>query len=561
LLVRLTAIVAFIALTNTGVLSRLLLLREQERWTTIGFFLALWAISVGAILIAALHPRLWQRAFWGALIATATGVAVAYQNVSGTEFGVFDAISLWNARHETHRAVEFYSYEAVLLGIVILVVFALLVTPPVLRDGRATRWIRRLGWVPAVPIALIATILVAKEGGGGQGLPSQFTPLSIGLVSATKIAGMTDPERHAIKWTPGRPQVRHVVMLVDESVRADYIDWRPGNPFTPELANLQNQLVNYGPAASAGNCSHYSNALLRFAASQKRLGAETLTNPTLWQYAKRAGYRTVFIDAQSAFNRDAGKLQNFMTVKETADIDKLVTMPASTPSAELDDRLLDVVMEELRSDQPVFIYANKNGAHFPYDSAYPSANRLFQPTMSDTSDSHASGSGAIMQARINSYRNAIRWSVDRFFKRLFIEATLKDAVILYTSDHGQAFHPHRLTHCSVEEPDPREALVPMFVVTPNSGLRNRFAAGARENRGHATHFKLAPTLLELFGYAKTDIAEAYGPSLFDKNGEPAGFTTGDIFGLFQKKPRWHTIDLTAPYLEVGPLAVRRDAPN
>ena len=560
LLVRLTAIAGYIVLTNPGFMHRVSLLQNQGRWTTLAFFLSVWGLSLAALVVVALHQRLWVRAFWATAIAAATAVGFAYQKASGTEFGVFDALSLWSARHEAGRAMDFYASDLAVLAMVAAGGLLVLTAPPAIRHVPAQRWLSRLAWTPVVPVALIAAIILLKEGGGSQALPTQFAPLSVGLVSAVKISSNAVPERRAIGWTPGRRQARHVVMLVDESVRGDYIDWTPGNPFTPELARLRSGVVDFGPAASAGNCSHYSNALLRFAAARKHLGTDVLTNPTLWQYAKRAGYRTVFIDAQSAFNRDPGKLQNFMTADEASSIDRLETMPANVPTAELDDRLLDIVMEELRSAQPVFIYANKNGAHFPYDASYPAAEQLFRPTMTDALAATANEGiarrtissyveAAPMRARINSYRNAIRWSVDRFFKRLFDEAALDDAVVLYTSDHAQAFAPDRLTHCTIEDPDPREALVPLFVTASSPLLRERFAAGAQASRGHVSHFALAPTLLELFGYAKPDIAGAYGPSLFERNAEPPGFTSGDIFGLFSQRVRWHPIDLEGSYLE------------
>jgi lipid A ethanolaminephosphotransferase len=544
LLLRLAAIAGFVLLTNPGFMQRVLLLQNQGRWTTLAFFLAIWGLSLAALLIVAFHQRLWVRAFWAAVIASATGVGFAYQKASGTEFGIFDAVSLWSARHEAGRAMEFYGSELALLALVAFAGLLVLTTPPTTRLAAVQRWLSRLAWTPALPIALIAAIIVIKEGGGSQALPTQFAPVSVGLVSAATMSSSAAPERRAIGWTPGRRQTRHVVMLVDESVRADYIDWTPGNPFTPELARLRPQFVDFGPAASAGNCSHYANALLRFAAARQQIGGGVLSNPTLWQYAKRAGYRTVFIDAQSAFNRNPGKLQNFMTAEEAADIDRLVTMPAETPAPELDDRLLDIIVQELKSEQPVFIYANKNGAHFPYDASYPKTERLFRPAMSE-----AQAEKAAKQARINSYRNAVRWSVDRFFARLFDEAPLNGAVVLYTSDHGQAFDPDRLSHCTVEDPDPREALVPLFVTASDPALRQRFVAGAQTSRGHASHFSLAPTLMELFGYAKGDIASAYGPSLFERNAERPAFTTGDIFGLFSNRVRWHPIDLDGAYLE------------
>lgn len=567
LIVRLAAIAGFVVMTNPGFMQRVSVLQTQSRWTTLAFFLGIWALSIAALLIVAFHQRLGVRAFWAAAIAAATAVGFAYQHASGTEFGLFDAVSLWNARHEASRAVDFYGAQVAILASVAAGGFLVLTAPPAIRAVPVQRWLSRLVWTPAVPIALIATIIVVKEGGGSQAFPTQFVPLSVGLISAAKISSTEVPARRAIGWTPGRRPVRHVVMLVDESVRGDYIDWTPGNPFTPELARMRDRVVDFGPAASAGNCSHYSNALLRFAAARSQVGTGVLTNPTLWQYAKRAGYRTVFIDAQSAFNRDPGKLQNFMTPDEVRDIDRLVTMPTGVPGAQLDDRLLDVMMEELRSEEPVFIYANKNGAHFPYDASYPDTERPFRPAMSDALKAATSGGvanrtistyveAAPQRAQINSYRNAVRWSVDRFFKRLFDEAALDDAVIFYTSDHGQAFIPGRLAHCTVEDPDPREALVPLFVTASSPELRDRFAVGAQANKGHASHFALAPTILEMFGYARSDIAGVYGPSLFERQTQEPAFTTGDIFGLFSERARWHRIDLDGSYLEPDATAHR-----
>ena len=78
----------------------------------------------------------------------------------------------------------------------------------------------------------------------------------------------------------------------------------------------------------------------------------------------------------------------------------------------------------------------------------------------------------------------------------------------------------------------------------------------REGGGHAVglldgdiYGPSAPTLLEMFGYAKQDISTAYGPSLFERHAEQPGFTSGDVFGLFSERARWHPIDLDRRYLE------------
>jgi hypothetical protein len=87
-------------------------------------------------------------------------------------------------------------------------------------------------------------------------------------------------------------------------------------------------------------------------------------------------------------------------------------------------------------------------------------------------------------------------------------------------------------------------------MTGNESLRARLADGAERNRGRATHFLIAPTVLELLGYAPEQIRETYGKgSLFETTGDAPTFTSGDIFNLFSSKVRLHPIDLTQPYLE------------
>ncbi|HVV60501.1 MAG TPA: sulfatase-like hydrolase/transferase [Pseudolabrys sp.] len=573
---RLAALAAFVVLTNAGFAQRIALLHDQGRWVTLVGFIGIWGLSLAAIIVAAFQRSVWIRCAWALVIALTTAAGFTYRHASGSELGIFDALSLWNARHEASRAAAFYSTDLLWLALVFVGGFAAIAVPPVPNVDVIRRWLTRLFWVPAVPIIAIAAIVLFKEGGGSEVLPTQFAPLSVGAVVVSKVTINPLPKRAAVAWTwrgpfavaapraevraPRAPviraaQVRHVVMLVDESVRGDYIDWTPNNPYTPELAHLKSKLVNFGPAVSGGNCSHYSNAILRFGASRTALGRPVLTSPTIWQYAKKAGFRTVYIDAQAAFNRNPGKLQNFMTAEETRDIDGFNALDEKIAPPDLDDRLLDIVINELKSDKPVFIYANKNGAHFPYDNGYPMSARVFRPTMNEVEKDET-------QSRVNSFRNVVKWSVDRFMKRLFDEAALKDTVIIYTSDHGQNFNPARLSHCTVEDPDPREGLVPLFVYTDNKELKSRFADAAKASMGHASHFSIIPTVLELFGYGHEDVEKIYGESLLEKNTRPPEFTTGDIFGLFSSKVRWHPLDLTKSYLEpaaISQLATHPDA--
>jgi glucan phosphoethanolaminetransferase (alkaline phosphatase superfamily) len=544
--VKLTMIAAFVTMTNFGAGDRVQNLIVHGRFTTLVPFLGIWGLAITALLIAAFQPRLTTRLFWAVPLTLSSTAAWVYFEASRADLSVFDILSLWASRSAVGEAANFYNrliWPAVAVMIFGVAAFSV---PPAVRDARFARWMGRMFWVPILPIALIAAVVYARSGGGSVGMPKQFAPLALSAIAAERIATQGATERRAVAWTAtARNRPRNIVMMIDESVRGDFIDLAPGNPHTPDFASLAGNFVDFGPAVSGADCSNYSNAIMRFAASRRDLVHSVNSNPTLWQYAKKAGYRTVYIDAQATTQAAAmlgsGSLSNFMTLKEESDIDK-VYLIEDVGMDRADFRLLDILRDELAAGQPVFIYANKNGAHFPYDWSYPASEAVYGPTI-------ASAGRDTVATRVASYRNAIRWSVDRFMKELFESADLSATAMIYTSDHGQLLKVSETTHCIVEDPDPRVGLVPLMAYTADPVLKERFAAGAAANRGKASHFLIAPTVLELMGYRPGDIASEYDESLFAPTLRPARFTSGDIFGLFSESTRWNPIDLSQDYLE------------
>ena len=539
-LVATVALCTIVLVTNIGFVSRVGLLIGQERLFTLVIYVAIWGMALGAMLIAAMQPDRLVRLFWATVIATSTAVGQLYYFASGSELSVFDVVSLWSARHETGRAMAEYTSHVLLAGLMFAATFAVIVAFPSPSHHLIRRGLRWLGWTPAVPVAVIAAIILMKDGGGSHGMPSQFTPVAVTSVALAKVASSSMPDRLQVASGPaGKRAVRNVVMLIDESVRADYIDWRPGNPYTPRLAGLRELFVDFGASASGSNCSHYSNVILRLSGSRSDLVGSIKRNPSIWQYAKAAGYRTVYIDGQAGANKNPSRLQNFMTVVETNLIDRLVLVSGvDTPM--LDYKLLDIVREELMGDEPVFIYANKNGAHFPYDTSFPASETVFKPSAANGQGKHA---------RINAYRNSISWTVDRFFQQMVAHVSLDDTLLFYTSDHGQTFRDGRLTHCSVQGADPREALVPLLALTGDRQLDRRLRNAASRNSGKASHFEIVPTVLDVMGFDPNLIVELHGASLFGALDGETRFSTGDIFGLFRKDVNWTPIDLGKDYLE------------
>ncbi|MGE0211929.1 MAG: sulfatase-like hydrolase/transferase [Parvibaculaceae bacterium] len=544
---KIVLLAAFVILTNYGFLERVYLLWENSRWFTLSFFVGIWGLGLLALLVAAFQPRLPIRTFWALLLGASGAFGYGFFVASHSDLTVLDIISLWAAKHETGHAVDFYRNAFVLGGIAMLVGVLAILLPLPLRSPAGRRWLTVGAFLPAIPIAMIIGILYIKSGGGSQALPRQYSAVAVGLVAGERLYTTNMPARGSVAIAPDRPQIRNILVLVDESVRPDYLDFTPGNAFTPNLPGLASRFVNYGPASSGGNCSSYSNAILRLATSDRDLVSTAQTSPTLWQYAKKAGFRTVYINAHSGASSDPGSLHDFMTAKETRDIDSFKVASDVEP-AQNDFELIQFVKKELEGPEPVFIFANKNGAHFPYDLMYPKDERVYRPISTEA--------GLELPYRLDSYRNVIRWSVDHFFDRFFKEIDLSHTAVIYTSDHGQYLADQELTHCTIEDPDPRQGYVPMMTVTDDTALKARFEAGAELTRGHATHFQITPTVLELMGYRKADLDKVYGPSLFERAEDNNAFTSGDIFGLFKQEANWHPIDLSKDYLEPQAKAMR-----
>ncbi|HXV31630.1 MAG TPA: sulfatase-like hydrolase/transferase [Sinorhizobium sp.] len=530
-------LLTLIILTNHGLEERLRVLVFDRRLLSLAIFSLIWIISLIAFLAAAFQPSLFARLLWAVPLALSSAAAYSYYLVQGSEFFIFDVLNFWAARHEVHRASEFYSdaaWSSVAVFALGMVAIAMPPAVPMRAVRKARYW---LPWLPMLPVVLIAGVVVARDGKGSHAMPKQFSPLSLAAVAAYKIQTGLFEERQAVSITPGQPLARAVVLVVDESIRADFVSLEPGNEVTPELAELRERWVDFGPAVASGNCSHLSNALLRFMADRRELVRSVHTSPTVWHYAKTAGFRTVFIDAQPSFTAVYGKLQNYMSPAEALLIDRFYKLDHTLPSHALDDELVRIVLDEMSAGDLVFIYANKNGAHFPYSDGSPPDGMEAGALQAVEADSDG------FVAELQTYAEAVRWSTDRPMSRLIREANWSDATMVYTSDHGQNFSPGRLTHCTTSpHVDPNEAIVPLMVATGDAELQVRFESVAARHAGHATHFAIAPTLLELMGYQPSDIATRYEGSLLRDLAWKPQFASDDILGLFSTQPAWHLVD-------------------
>ncbi|MGH6900329.1 MAG: sulfatase-like hydrolase/transferase [Geminicoccaceae bacterium] len=520
----------FLLITNQGVAERLANFWERGHGLGLVVFSGVWVISLAAVAIAALLPAFWMRLLWSVPIALSTFVGVLSLEVTKTHLTFYNVALYWAERAHLGNATEFYATWVLIAGAKTLVGVAAILLPPIVRLPAP----RALLFAPMAPIAVIAAMICIGSGRGTKAFPEQFS--GVAMMSALAIS---DPfgesaSRLPVQLVPrSAGAVRHVFLIVDESVRGDFLDLNEPRDVTPYLQSQRERIANFGYAVSANNCSLFSNLILRYGGVRERLAESVHTHPSIWSFAKAAGYRTVFIDAQ----KSGGRLQNGMTVVERNQIDAF-EQPDHLPHAERDFFVARRLLEIARAPQPHFVYVNKWGAHFPFARNYPREAAIFGPDMEV-----GEAIGASRERLVNSYKNSVRYNVDGFFREL-LQGELRDVAVIYTSDHGLSLldHDNVLTHCNSSDPHELEALVPLLAMSGDPEVQVRFLEAARVNRDRASHFQIFPTLLELLGFDRAEVEATYGAGLLEPLEEPdRAFSFGPIAGGSGLTVRWKSM--------------------
>lgn len=405
---------------------------------------------------------------------------------------------------------------------------------------------------PVLGVLLLSAVLFVRAGEGARGLPIMYTPLAYLNLFAYESLHNTVGPREPIKLARSDQPVGHdIVLIIDESISGNYLDINA--PFGVH-SNLKEarpgvEIFNYGYAASIANCSADTNVTLRYGGTRADYTRINSTLPSIWQYAKQAGLRTVYIDAQ----RTGGNLQNLMTDAEKKDIDEFVQFD-QTSVRDRDMAAAAKLIELLNDGKPELVVINKVGAHFPVHDKYPDAFMAYRPTLprgqfvevADTGKRDGfNGQPDDWLLYRNAYKNTLLWNVGEFFSRVFAQANLSNALLIYTSDHGQDLHergnPGLNTHCG-GDPVEEEGLVPLVVIQGDQLHTLDWQQALAANKDRSSHYNIFPTLLQLMGYDLAGVEAVYG--------KPLSVPTADDFTFNYRfnarlgaKPEWKHIDL------------------
>jgi arylsulfatase A-like enzyme len=435
-----------------------------------------------------------------------------------------------------------------------------------------TRWVApRVGvaWASLAPIVGLSALYLATSNSGAAvnhfpipaKVPFQFYEASRLLT----YRGERDPVEMV---SDAQRRQELLILIIDESIRGDVLGL---NGFdldtTPFLSSIASRLINYGVASSMTNSSAGTHLLL-----QTGLGLDEIDEATamsvykrsnIFQYARSAGYSTIYIDGQLK----GARLQNYMRGSDFEFIDRYYQIRSEFPEIErweidqqIARRIADIAQE--RSGRPTFFYVVKSGAHFSYSDSHPPDLEPPPPLPSGKISVEAMAADEVGRLRLDYYK-AARWTVDEFFRRLLPGLEGLHGTLLYTSDHGQALRENGDwgTHGTRIATLPM-GLVPLWLMPfgdANAAVQKMAQPNLRKNVGRASQFALFPTLLVLAGYDRDAVRQRYGESLFDEltGGRIflSGFYPGGSDAIRNHVPEW------TGFVASEPPPSGRTAPN
>lgn len=270
---------------------------------------------------------------------------------------------------------------------------------------------------------------------------------------------------------PQSAGTENILLIIDESIA-----------YAPFKELVQNNALplrsdSVYKAMSLSNCSAHSHALIRWGFSPNN-SVDIRQKPTIWAYAKKAGYTNVLIDGQVK-----SRPQNFINDEELSEIDHFIPMDEGINT---DNKIAKRLDQILKSEGKKFILVTLKGTHFAYESNLPDGYQFYKYELSKI------------------YKDALLYSKKPFFDT-FIEISDNFPLFsIYTSDHGQLIKEGAIPHCTANRQN-IEYEVPLIINAQEGLDLNKETV--------YSHSQLFPTLLIKMGYEKSEVEKYYDVEL------------------------------------------------
>jgi arylsulfatase A-like enzyme len=399
-----------------------------------------------------------------------------------------------------HLAVVWFHFVAALLTALLL-----------LRIGRrsivGTKWPRGVALI--VALAILAGAIYApasyrrRRTSVAASTPEHLYLATVKLSYQEQLgfmptAALRRPQKRSPLAVPPLPRAdvpaRNVLFILQESQRPDAtcIEYDPECKASTRASNLAvpHRLplfnVRANDSATTLSCSTLWTGILPSAPER-----ELQTAPTVWGYAKAAGYYTAYMTSQHViFHNMRHQVQNepldlfacATTIEQRADFD------VGANDGKLSDWVIDHWDE---MPEPFFAVVQYSNQHYPY--LHDPSKAIFDLTGIDKKSK---------EYEDKFYRNVVYLSdlaVGRLLEHVKNSDKGSRTVIVYTADHGEAMGEHGLEGHTFSVHD-NELRVPAWIDAPQGTLTSDEERNVRRaRRQYLWHTDFTPTFLDLFG--------------------------------------------------------------
>lgn len=293
------------------------------------------------------------------------------------------------------------------------------------------------------------------------------------------------------RLVPDRRERPDVLVVITESVRASEYDGRTA----PETLAAVPQRVSFRAARAVSSYTALSLSAILTGRTQEAPREEILRAPSAFDYAHAAGYRAGYwsAHARDIFEHESvhAAADRFVSVEDLVGKD-----PDDDWVSPLDSMIVDRFAAEIGETsgaEPLFAVLHLVGTHAPYH--VEPARAPFAPY-----DHVVTWAG--MPELMNAYRNAIFEQdrhVARALRAFVARAAQRPWIVLFTSDHGEAFGEHGAIHHGQNLYD-EQVHVPAWIASSPGALGPEEASALRSHEARAiTHLDLLPTVLDAMG--------------------------------------------------------------
>ncbi|EYF00742.1 Hypothetical protein CAP_0310 [Chondromyces apiculatus DSM 436] len=373
-----------------------------------------------------------------------------------------------------------------------------------------------------------------------------------GLVKEIAGGGTTAQIRPGLRKVPAMPLAsarqaapRNVLFILTESVRADAACSAPGGAERPGEAPAGRGACQATPEVDAALPKRFPLTQMRSNASTTAIGLAVLWSglqpiasrddlhgyPLLFDYARSAGFDAAYWTSHHMmFANSRLYVQDLPTSHQcgATELDPLADIDLGA-----DDRLLAqrVAGELPRMREPFFAVAHFGNTHVPYLEDPEDAP--FQPSTTSKAPEDNEGYRNLYLNAVHRQDKAIASLIRAVRSAPYGERT----VIVFTSDHGEAFREHgQLGHTGAVLDE--EIRVPAFIDAPEGALRADEAQSLRTARDELVfHTDVTPTVLDLLGLWEEPAFAQYreamvGRSLLRPLGGPATVALTNCTGIW-----------------------------